>query len=225
MMRKNLVANHVLVVVWAAVLIGSSAFIYFKNKPETDVINSNDQIFTKTSEPDLYVGWNTYTVPEDPSISFKYPADWNVVHDFHDTVTTPWNRTAIFTPPTDYFSDFFTLNFYYSPGPSNILVKQCERPSNLAYISPSAIKKSEDLTVGSTNLKLLTTESNFEDVAFISMHLVDSSNCTITVPSGSVEMRQGYGVQGLPSHNIDPKTWASIPESAAFNLIFRSLRF
>lgn len=220
----SVLTKYILAIIVTTAIVGSGIFIFINNKPPTKSSNLNDQAPT-TSEPDLYAGWKTYAVPEDPSISFKYPADWDVVADFHDTATKlTWNRTAIFATPTKYYDDYFVLRFYYSPGKTNALTWQCTEYNR--QVSPSSIKKLEDIVVGDKKLKLLTTEGSIiKDIISTSMQLVDSSDCTVAVPSGSIQMSQSYGVQSIPDHNIDAATWASLPESTIFGLIFRSLRY
>jgi len=208
----------------AAVLIVTGVGIYTAShrKSHTEVASTPKTTRapsmspTPSPTPNPYAGWKTYTVPEATNISFKYPADWTVIENLHDTVTTPFNRFVKILAPNKLNREDFVFRFWYSPGTSNTLTQSC-------HSSDSGNVKTEAVTISGKPLSILTSSTSDKSGTYTGVAFDDSSKCYIAVPSGVVKMHGGLGSEDAPY--ITPVQWNSRPEPAAFDLIFKSLEF
>jgi prepilin-type N-terminal cleavage/methylation domain-containing protein len=225
------IVEVLLVVLVVAVLAVTGLVVYQHNKlssaKSTAAATGSTQTTTQpktttTTQPaqNLYAGWKTYTLAEDSTISFKYPSDWTIAGDFKDTSSTPYNRFFKITAPNLYHDNHIVFIFRYSPGNNNQLTQICARGGTY-----SNIVNSEDVTVGSNKLKIVTTAGSIDAIKTINMALVDDSNCLVTVPSGVIEATENLGSQSAPTYSIDLNTWESLPESNTIDLIFKSFKF
>lgn len=183
---------------------------------------TNQQQTTTTTQPpaDPYAGWKMYTLAEDSTISFRYPSDWTVLEDTKDTSSVPYNRFFKIAGPTQYHGNDIVFTFRYSPGSNNQITQACAH-----YNGHTNIVNSEDVTVGSHNLKLITTANSINDTKTINMALVDSSDCYVAVSSGVIEATESLNSQSAPTYSIDLNTWQSLPESKTLELVFKSFKF
>ncbi len=240
-MRKNHLTNQgftvveaIIIIVMLAVIGGAGYYIYHRNhkanasssQTDSTVTTNKSQGSTTTettppaSEPNPYAGWKTYTLPEDKTVSFKYPADWTVAGNSKDTTTTPYNQSFKIVSPDTYHTNNFVFIFRYSPTQVNTLTQVCGNGG--IYTN---IVQSQDVTVGNDKLKIVTNAGSIDNIKVINQALVDSSNCVVHVPSGVITATGQLGVESAPTYSIDLGTWDAQPEAKTLDLIFKSIKF
>lgn len=216
-----------LVVIVVAVLAVLGFVVYQHTQPSTannsaaaTSSTARPAIKTDIPAPDPYAGWKTYILPEDNTISFKYPSDWTVVSDTKDTSSTPYNHFFKITDPRLYHNNDFVFIFRYSPGQANQLTKECSAGPDTSAV------KTEDLTIGNKQVRLITRAYAIDSINAIGMALADTTNnCYVSVPSGVIEASEILGSQSAPTYSLDLNTFNALPEATTFNLIFKSIKF
>ncbi len=201
-------------------VVGGGIYIYSKKNEDkkeisvaTQLVNNNN--IASTSVNTEMIGWKTYVVPEDNSISFKYPPDWSILGDFHDTMTKVYNRTVKIISPNTYSGTKFVINLWYSPGTTNNLTD--------CHSNTYKIIKSESVLVSGEKLNIITGTVGSDKSVVENVKLADDSGCYIKVSDGIIQMSGGLGIEEVGGINIDD--WKMRPEALIFDEIFKSLQF
>lgn len=184
----------------------------------TTSVTTTPTTTTKPKPVDPYAGWETYTVAEDKTISFRYPSDWKVISNFYDSSAKPNERYVKLTAPTLYHNNDFVVIFRYSTSSLNDLCEPGGIPS-------SSVVKTEKLTTSGKDLRVITVAGKVAGITTISNRLVDSSNCSVAVPSGNIVIEEHLGSQSAPTYNLDLSTYSSLAESKTIDSMLKSIKF
>lgn len=169
----------------------------------------------KPAPVDPYAGWKTYTLPEDSTISFKYPSDWNMDSNMADKTTKPYNRFVRILSSNQTEDGNFVFRFYYSAGKTNQLTNECADTDQVS--GPI-----QNVTVDGNILKLrMNTTTGSAPIT--STDLVDNSDCYIATNTGVIKLTGGIGTQAPGS--MTAAQWNASSESKQLNAIMKSLKY